>query len=46
MVMSYQPIPMVIELMKGIIGSTTDAATRRVVDGVCRHRHAGVVMGG
>jgi len=46
MVTSYQPIPTVIEsVLKGIKGSTMDAATRRVVDGVCGHRHGEVLMG-
>jgi len=41
MVTSYQPIPTVVPITEGVIRRAADAATGRVVDGVCRHRHDG-----
>ena len=46
MVMSYRPILTVETIPKGIIGRATNAAMRRVVDGVCGHGHGEVLMDG
>jgi len=45
MVTRDQPIPLVIPTPEGLKGRATDAATRRVMDRVCRHGHVEVLMG-
>jgi len=46
MVTRYRPVSTVKPITEGFIRRTADAATGRVVDGVCGHGHAVVLMGG
>jgi len=45
MVTRSWPITLVEPISEGIKGRAADAATRRVMDGVCRHGHVEVLMG-
>jgi len=45
MITRYRPPSSVEPITEGLNGRATDTTTGRVVDGVCRQGHGGVLMG-
>jgi len=45
MITGDRPTPSVEPITEGVTSNTTNAATGRVVDGMCRHGHGEILMG-